>query len=158
YPHLIEQGIYVWEGRSMFLSTEHSDEDSECLVAMVRRTLSQLEEGGFLARAAADMPTPNARDGERSTLWGGASWEENGERPLLFCFPYAGGSSAAFHRWPQHLGDVAEVVPVALPGRDARVAEAPATDYDPLVESLSDEICHRLRGSGRPFALFGHSM
>jgi iturin family lipopeptide synthetase A len=158
YPHLIEQGIYVWEGRSMFLSTEHSEQDTERLVETVRRTLSRLEEGGFLTDAAARVPTPSGRDGKRSIRWGGASSQENGERPLLFCFPYAGGSSAAFLRWPQHLGDVAEVVPVALPGRDARVAESPATDYDRVIESLSDEISRPLRGSGRPFALFGHSM
>ncbi|HEU5377686.1 MAG TPA: aminotransferase class III-fold pyridoxal phosphate-dependent enzyme [Ktedonobacteraceae bacterium] len=44
---LVEKGIYVWEGRTCFLSTAHSDEDLAALIKAVKETTYQLKEAGF---------------------------------------------------------------------------------------------------------------
>jgi len=48
YYHLIHRGIYVWEGRTCFLSTAHSDEDVERIVQAVKHSVEDLRTGGFL--------------------------------------------------------------------------------------------------------------
>ncbi|HEV7783776.1 MAG TPA: aminotransferase class III-fold pyridoxal phosphate-dependent enzyme, partial [Thermoanaerobaculia bacterium] len=45
--HLLEHGIYTWEGRTCFLSTAHTEEDLRILVAAVRRSVAELRAGGF---------------------------------------------------------------------------------------------------------------
>jgi surfactin synthase thioesterase subunit/glycosyltransferase involved in cell wall biosynthesis len=66
----------------------------------------------------------------------------------LFWFPHAGGGTPAraFH---------VAVCPVRLPGREARIAEAPFERMEPLVAALADAIRPYL---AQPFAFFGHSM
>lgn len=73
----------------------------------------------------------------------------------LFCFPYAGGSSLAYRKWPGQLPPSVEVRPVQLPGRGERLREPPFTHWKSLVQSLVPEISPHL---DRPFVLFGHSM
>jgi surfactin synthase thioesterase subunit len=68
----------------------------------------------------------------------------------LFWFPHAGGGAAgaparAFHA----------ICAVRLPGREARMAEAPFERMEPLVAALADAIVPYL---AQPFAFFGHSM
>ena len=46
--HLLEKGIYVWEGRNCFLSTAHTDEDMERVVDAVRESMLELRQGGFI--------------------------------------------------------------------------------------------------------------
>jgi medium-chain acyl-[acyl-carrier-protein] hydrolase len=58
----------------------------------------------------------------------------------LWCFPFAGGGAAMWHPWAGHLSHVAEIVPVCLPGRESRLAQAPFTRIDDLVSSLADEM------------------
>jgi iturin family lipopeptide synthetase A len=48
YHSLVAEGIYVWKGRSFFLSTAHSDAHVEQLLAAVRRSISRLRAAGFL--------------------------------------------------------------------------------------------------------------
>jgi medium-chain acyl-[acyl-carrier-protein] hydrolase len=36
----------------------------------------------------------------------------------LFCFPYAGGGSAFYHRWASSLPKDVQICPVPLPGRE----------------------------------------
>jgi amino acid adenylation domain-containing protein/non-ribosomal peptide synthase protein (TIGR01720 family) len=59
FYHLLEKGVFVWEGRNCFLSTAHTDEDVDLIVSAVRRSLSELEAAGFWPRSAP------ARDGVR---------------------------------------------------------------------------------------------
>jgi medium-chain acyl-[acyl-carrier-protein] hydrolase len=66
--------------------------------------------------------------------------------PRLFWFPHAGGGT--------NVG-VPGVVAVRLPGREARMAEAPFERMKPLVEALANAIEGYL---DQPFAFFGHSM
>jgi medium-chain acyl-[acyl-carrier-protein] hydrolase len=76
-------------------------------------------------------------------------------RVRLFCFPYAGGASTIFTRWRSRTyGDV-EVCPVELPGRGARLREAPFAEMPALVEALAGGLRPYLVP---PYAFFGHSM
>ncbi|HLM56820.1 MAG TPA: aminotransferase class III-fold pyridoxal phosphate-dependent enzyme [Pyrinomonadaceae bacterium] len=48
YYHLLEQGVYVSETRSCFLSTAHTDEDIEHVINAVKRTVVAMREGELL--------------------------------------------------------------------------------------------------------------
>jgi natural product biosynthesis luciferase-like monooxygenase protein len=49
FYHLIHRGVYVWEGRNWFLSTAHTAEDVDFLVATMETSLREMREAGFLA-------------------------------------------------------------------------------------------------------------
>jgi medium-chain acyl-[acyl-carrier-protein] hydrolase len=73
----------------------------------------------------------------------------------LFCFPYAGGGSWIFARWPKALDARFRVFPVVLPGREHRLAE-------PLPHSIEEIVSEWIRVTvpllgQNPFVLFGHS-
>nr|AHB82069.1 non ribosomal peptide synthetase [Jahnella sp. MSr9139] len=48
FYHLLERGVYIWEWRSCFLSTAHSQEDISFLLDALRGSLEALRSGGFL--------------------------------------------------------------------------------------------------------------
>src|ERR1019366_8318419 len=82
-----------------------------------------------------------------------AAWFPNAgasQAPRLFCFPHAGGGAM---QPPAPSGWAA--VPVRLPGREARLAEAPFERMGPLVAALADQMDGYL---DHRFAFFGHSM
>lgn len=83
-------------------------------------------------------------------------WFSTTERAgtALFCLPYAGAGAVAFRDWPAAFPAGIEVVPVRLPGREGRIAEPPA--IEPV--KLADAVAGWQRATGRPFALYGHSM
>jgi surfactin synthase thioesterase subunit/glycosyltransferase involved in cell wall biosynthesis len=68
----------------------------------------------------------------------------------LFWFPHAGGGAA---QGGKIVG--AEICPVRLPGREARLNEAPFESMSALVSALAAAIEPYL---AQPFAFFGHSM
>jgi medium-chain acyl-[acyl-carrier-protein] hydrolase len=72
----------------------------------------------------------------------------------LFCFPYAGGSAAIYHAWPDALPSDVEVCAIQLPGRANRIAERPYAEMSTLVTAVTSAMLPWL---DRPFALFGHS-
>ena len=82
-----------------------------------------------------------------------AAWFPNvatSAAPRLFCFPHAGGGAGqplALSGWT--------AVPVRLPGRESRLAEAPFERMGSLVAALAGQIDGYL---DQPFAFFGHSM
>ena len=45
--HLIKKGLYIWEGRVCFLSTAHTDEDIDYIIAAVKESISEMRQGGF---------------------------------------------------------------------------------------------------------------
>lgn len=47
YYGLLEKGIYIWEGRNCFLSTEHSKEDVDDVIDAVKKTIYEMKEAGF---------------------------------------------------------------------------------------------------------------
>ena len=53
YAHLIHKGVYVWEGRTGFMSTAHSDEDVDRIVAATGDAIAEMRGGGFFARSGA---------------------------------------------------------------------------------------------------------
>jgi surfactin synthase thioesterase subunit len=73
----------------------------------------------------------------------------------LVCLPYAGGGSAAFHRWRAALPAEIGLVPACLSGREGRVGEPPTTELRTLVRQLADDLAPML---DRPWAVLGHSM
>lgn len=77
-------------------------------------------------------------------------------RLRLLCFPYAGGSAAAYRPWAAQLPVGVELATVLLPGREARLAEPAVCDMAELVAALLANL--RPAVDGRPYALFGHSM
>lgn len=92
---------------------------------------------------------------DSASSWFGKSRADARARLRLFCFPYAGGSALIFRGWQEVLPPSVEVVPVQLPGRGARLREAPFTDLNALVGALLPVLGSRL---DKPFAFFGHSM
>jgi epothilone polyketide synthase C len=76
-------------------------------------------------------------------------------RARLFCFPFAGGGSAVYRNWAQHVDPRIEVVAVEPPGRLGRINEVPVTDMKEFVVQLVSEMRDLL---DRPFAFFGHCL
>jgi surfactin synthase thioesterase subunit len=73
----------------------------------------------------------------------------------LFCFPHAGGGGAVYRGWAARLPARIQVIPVTLPGREARIREPLLRSLPVLIERLVEET--RARRGGR-FAFFGHSL
>ncbi|WP_405882191.1 LLM class flavin-dependent oxidoreductase [Streptomyces sp. NBC_01136] len=52
YHHLLLRGIYVWEWRSFYLSTAHTDTDVERVADAVKDSLRELRAGGYFPTTA----------------------------------------------------------------------------------------------------------
>jgi len=76
-------------------------------------------------------------------------------RLRLFCFPYAGGSATAYHRFGQALPADVEMVSLQVPGRGFRMREPAICELGALLAAVEAAIAPRL---DRPYALFGHSL
>ena len=76
-------------------------------------------------------------------------------RRRLFCIPFAGGGSLAFHGWSRDLPRDLEVCSVMLPGRESRLSDPPIARLSELVPALADGLAPHL---DLPFTLFGHSV
>ncbi|MER7402186.1 alpha/beta fold hydrolase [Streptomyces sp. NPDC000070] len=76
-------------------------------------------------------------------------------RLRLYCLPHAGAGASAYRAWGGRLGDRIEVVPIQLPGREARFTEEPATTADEIADGISTALAER---GDQHWALFGHSM
>lgn len=48
FYHMLEKGIYIWEGRNCFLSTAHTEEDIARIIQAVKDSVDELRKGGFL--------------------------------------------------------------------------------------------------------------
>ncbi|WP_432143429.1 aminotransferase class III-fold pyridoxal phosphate-dependent enzyme [Streptomyces sp. bgisy084] len=60
YHSLLADGIYMWEGRTFFMSAAHTDSDAERLIDAVDRGLHDLREAEFLDGAATAPPVRSA--------------------------------------------------------------------------------------------------
>ena len=58
FYHMLEKGIYIWEWRSCFLSTAHSDADITRFVDVVKESVEDLRRGGFTPRPTPPSGTP----------------------------------------------------------------------------------------------------
>ncbi|HVI46040.1 MAG TPA: amino acid adenylation domain-containing protein [Chitinophaga sp.] len=54
FYHLLEKGVYVWEGRTCFLSDAHTDEDIDFIYRSIRDSVHDLQQGGFLQKPSTD--------------------------------------------------------------------------------------------------------
>jgi acyl transferase domain-containing protein/acyl-CoA synthetase (AMP-forming)/AMP-acid ligase II len=52
FYHLIFRGIYIWEGRSCFLSTAHTDEDIDQVIQAVKASVREMRNGGFWSQSS----------------------------------------------------------------------------------------------------------
>jgi glutamate-1-semialdehyde-2,1-aminomutase len=64
YYHLLEQGVYICETRSCFLSTAHTDEDIAHVISAVKRTVVAMREGELLPFVSSGANN----DGDAKTL------------------------------------------------------------------------------------------
>jgi len=71
----------------------------------------------------------------------------------LVCFHHAGGGASLFRDWHGSFPADTEVLAVAIPGRETRIAEAPLTELRMLAAALAEVLPLEL-----PFAFFGHSL
>ncbi|MGX1880796.1 MupA/Atu3671 family FMN-dependent luciferase-like monooxygenase [Streptomyces sp. NPDC055287] len=60
YHHLMLRGIYVWEWRSFYLSTAHTDADTERVADAVKDSLRELRRGGYFPTAPKPRTVPPA--------------------------------------------------------------------------------------------------
>lgn len=74
----------------------------------------------------------------------------------LFCFPYAGGSSAIFSSWWRSLPSFVQVVSIQLPGRGNRLSEQPWRRMDQLADAIAEDVLPVFEE--KAFAFYGHSM
>ncbi|MEU3891374.1 alpha/beta fold hydrolase [Streptomyces sp. NPDC029041] len=74
----------------------------------------------------------------------------------LYCFAHAGAGVSSFGRWPQRCGPGVDVVPVLLPGREARRREPRPTGRDDLLGDLLGGIADAAFDG--PYVFYGHSL
>ncbi|MDC0712645.1 amino acid adenylation domain-containing protein [Stigmatella sp. ncwal1] len=56
--HLVNRGVYVWEGRTCFLSTAHTEADIEHILQAVQGSVEELRQGGFLPELPPGVSPP----------------------------------------------------------------------------------------------------
>ncbi|MDQ0937106.1 thioesterase II family protein [Streptomyces turgidiscabies] len=78
----------------------------------------------------------------------------------LMCFPQAGGGTLAYRPWTTLLAPDVDILPVVLPGRDARYREPPFTDLAQLARAAAEGLRPILfdQEPPVPYAFFGHSL
>ena len=74
---------------------------------------------------------------------------------LLFCFPFAGGSSFAYRSLLPHISFEIEMHTIEFPGRGTRVDEPLCEHVEQLIPTIAEAILPHL---DVPFSFFGHSM
>ena len=93
--HLIEKGIYLWEGRTCFLSTAHSVADIERIIEAVGETVAEMRAGGFLPTASKPASFESAREGEQSSgLRGHRKSPLSEEQHALWSLEHRGGADS----------------------------------------------------------------
>jgi len=75
----------------------------------------------------------------------------------LFCFPYAGGSSAIFNQWKKYIDPGIEIRAIELAGRGKRIHEGHYNDFDEVIEDVLSMIIDEIKDGG-DYSFFGHSM
>lgn len=83
--------------------------------------------------------------------WFGRSTCPPGSSHLLFCLPLAGGGASLFATWQRLIGPAIEVLPIQLPGREARFTEPVSHSPDDIAAAIAVR-------ADRPYAIYGHSM
>lgn len=58
FYHLIHKGLYIWEGRNCFISTVHSKDDMNTIIKIVKETVYDLRQLGFIPGTSPVMEVP----------------------------------------------------------------------------------------------------
>lgn len=69
FYHLLEKGVYIWEGRNCFLSTAHTDADIEYLIQTIKDSLQELRQGGFLPPGGNKTPKNEQKLNTKAVDW-----------------------------------------------------------------------------------------
>jgi surfactin synthase thioesterase subunit len=78
-------------------------------------------------------------------------------RTQLLCLPFAGGGAGFYRAWRRLAVGPVEVVPLQLPGREERFADALPSDLITAARELARDGVRACADRG-PVALFGHSL
>ena len=73
---------------------------------------------------AEAAPQPKAAPAAKAGSWLVTVAPRTNPRFRVFCFPFAGGGSAAFQAWSATTDPAIEVIAVEPPGRLARISES----------------------------------
>src|ERR687886_23757 len=74
FYHLLEKGVYIWEGRNCFLSTAHSEADINYVIQAVKDSVEELREGGFLPKRSPNSQNGDNRSNVTSATLTNPSW------------------------------------------------------------------------------------
>src|SRR5919199_1302070 len=66
FYHLLDKGVYIWEGRTCYLSTAHTDTDINHVIQAVKDSVKELREGGFLPSASSKLLKTDKNTNETS--------------------------------------------------------------------------------------------
>ncbi|MBI3444518.1 MAG: polyketide synthase dehydratase domain-containing protein [Magnetospirillum sp.] len=129
------------------------------LVADVWPDLAEVTTAPAMAEpeSVAEAPRPKPAPAAKAGRWLVTVAPRANPRFRIFCFPFAGGGSAAFQAWSATTDPAIEVIAVEPPGRLARISETPVRDMEVFVDHVIDE----MEETGKldlPFALFGHCL
>jgi natural product biosynthesis luciferase-like monooxygenase protein len=91
--HLRLKGLHIWEGRPVFLSTAHTDEDVAFIVRAFKESVDELRAGGFLpeAEGAANVGYPGA-----PAVAGVSASVEISTKPMQFSLYFFGNYAAEY--------------------------------------------------------------
>ncbi|HET7113978.1 MAG TPA: MupA/Atu3671 family FMN-dependent luciferase-like monooxygenase, partial [Pyrinomonadaceae bacterium] len=59
FYHMLDHGVFIWEGRNCFLSTAHTDDDLDHIARAVRGSVEQMRAGGFWPEAPGRIQSPD---------------------------------------------------------------------------------------------------
>ena len=90
FAHLRLKGIHIWEGRPIFISTTHTDEEIDFVIDAFKNSLAELKAGDFLPQAVENPKEPLASV-TVPTVPATAS-----TRPTAFSLYFFGNYDAAF--------------------------------------------------------------
>ncbi|HEX3153672.1 MAG TPA: amino acid adenylation domain-containing protein [Candidatus Angelobacter sp.] len=54
FYHLVEKGVFIWEGRTAFVSTAHSDEDLQFVLEAFEQSAKEMQAGGFFVSETSE--------------------------------------------------------------------------------------------------------
>jgi acyl transferase domain-containing protein/acyl-CoA synthetase (AMP-forming)/AMP-acid ligase II len=122
FYHLLDKGVYIWEGRTCFLSTAHTEADLEQVLNRVQEATHQIQEAGVIRkpadtrRAAStndDQSVRNLQPQTHSRTAVSAEMAEEGRRGKERCVEL---SDAQKHLWTACQMDESAWAAYTLPG------------------------------------------
>jgi len=111
FYHLLEHGVFLWEGRSAFLSTAHTDNDLEEIVRATKLSLEALREGQMIPAAGpedGDGPEDDDPDGGGAGSGGRAATGAGAEKTAAAASA-AGADTAPLTEAQEHLWILAQL-------------------------------------------------